>query len=238
MRIIFEIMKKEWLRWWSMPIFYILYGICIFCTGFYTWFFKGQILNDLNIIKAIFQALYWFLAIAIPLLATGTILEERRLKTLETLFAKPISFTQFTLGKLAAINGVMLSFIVLTLGYFFSLEQISAIPYKYLLLMYFFLLLTGNIYALISMAIASFGNLYWKSYLWSYLIVFSIHFIFSLLGDISTGGIQNFFYYLGLHSQFHYCLQGLFALSTLVYQSSIIIISFFIIIYKLSRDNV
>ncbi len=238
MRTIFAIMKKEGLRWSAMPVFYILCALIIFGIGFYTWFFKGKALNDANVISASLRALYWALAIAIPLLATGTVLQERRFKTLETLFAKPVSFTQFVLGKLAAINVVFLSFFMLTIFYHVSIERIETIPYAYLFSVYLFLFLTGNVYALISMAVASFGKFYWKSYLWSYLIVIALHCILTFLGDVGVGEIQNFFHFVGLLSQFEYFLKGGFAVSTITYLCSMIWVGFFLIIYKLSRDNV
>ncbi len=237
MRILLEITKRECQKWSAMPIFYILYTVAILGMGFYVWFFKGQSLNNTSIINAIFQALFWISAVFIPILATSTILDERRLNTLETLLTKPLSITQFVLGKLVAVNGIILSFFIFSLCYFFSIDKLSTIPTYYLLTMYVFLFLIGTLYALISMAVTSFFTVYWKSYLVSYSIIFALHLCLTLLGDISTGEVQTLLHYWGLQSQFEYFLKGGFAVSSISYLISLILLTFFLIIYKLSKDN-
>lgn len=236
---IFKIMRKELLRWANSTVFYILFGVLLFCIGIYTWFFNEAIpFFDIDrIMPASLQAIYWGLAVFIPILATGTILEERRLGTLKVILAKPISVQQFVFGKLAAIKVVLFIFLLLTLCYYFSIADLTKITWQYLLIVYLFLFLMSIAYAIISMAISCFFNVYWKSYLWSYLCIFTLHFFADFLGSLSIGEVRIFFYYWGMQTHFDYFLEGGFALSTIVYLSSLIFIGLFIIIYKLSRDH-
>ncbi len=237
MRLVFEIMKKELLRWSGFPIFYLLFSFLLFGVGVYTWFFKNLLLNVDAIMPMAFQAMFWGIAITIPILATGLILEERKYNTLQTLLTRPITIKQIVLGKLLAIKVIIFSFFLLTAIYYLSISFLVAISLRYVLLIYLFLFLEGIVYAVISMLIASFVKVYWKSYLYTYLIVLSLHFFVTFIGEMSVGEIQNFFFYIGIQSHFNYFLEGGFALSSIFYLVSIIGIGFYTIVYKLSREN-
>lgn len=238
MRIVYKIMKKELLRWSNMTVFYILFAILVFCIGLYTWFFyedNGFFELD-RVMPASLEAIFWALAIFVPMLGIGVVLEERKSRTWEVLLAKPVHIRQLIFGKLAAIKVVIFLLLSLTMLYYCSIVELASTSWDYLLPIYLFLFIQGVAYAAISMAVASFFDSYWKSYLWSYLIVFSIHFLAGLVAYLSTGEVQSFFSYLGLDSHFSYFLSGGFAASSLVYLFSIITIGVFTTIYKLSRD--
>lgn len=239
MRNVCKIMTKELLRWSNMAVFYVLFGILLFCVGLYTWFFneKTAFFAVDRIVPACLKAMYWGLAVFMPLLATGVIMEERKSKMLRVLLSKPISITALVLGKLGAIKCILLSLFAFTLLYYFSTGISTEITVKYLFQVYLFLFFMGMTYAVISMSVACFFSVYWKSYLGTYAIIFSLHFLANTLGDFSMGEIQTFFNYIGIRAHFEYFLSGGFALSALVYMGSLIFIGLFTIIYKLSRDN-
>lgn len=222
-----------------MASFYVLFCILLFITGLYTWFFNERVaFFDVDrIMPACLQAVYWGLAVFVPLLATGVIMEERKTKMLQVLLAKPLIISKVILGKFAAIKWVVFVFLLFTLLYYASIAGVSEISLPYLLPIYLFLFLMGLAYATISMAIATFFNTYWKSYLYTYAVVFLLHFMANLLEKLSIGEVKIFFNFLGVHSHFDYFLSGGFSLSSIVYLGSIILIGLFTTIYKLSSDN-
>ncbi len=239
MRLTLGILKKELQRWSIMNIFYILFALFVFGVLVFTWFFNvGE--NTFNIDKIVFDsfiAMYWGIALAAPLLSTGTILEEKRIHALKFLLVKPVSIVQFVLGKLLAIIVVLFIFFLLTLPYYISIVEFTKITISYLLWVYIFLFIVGIVYALIAMAVASFFQTYWRSYLWTYFIIMLIHCGATFLGELSFYGVHEVFNYIGMQSHFNYFLSGGIALSTFVYLFSLILIGLFLTIYKLSRDN-
>lgn len=239
MRSLFIIMKKELLRWSGMASFYIIFCILLFAVGLYTWFFKERVtFFDVDrIMPACLQAAYWGIAVFTPLLATGTIMEERKGKMFSVLLAKPLRVNTIVFGKLAAIKWVVFVFLMFTLLYYVSIMELTKVKLSYLLPIYFFLFLVAITYAAISMAVASFFQTYWKSYLWSYIIILFLHFVANLLEKLSLGEVRNIFNYLGIQSHFEYLLSGGFALSFFVYLGSLIFIGLVTTIYKLNRDN-
>lgn len=239
MRVVFGILKKELRRWSTMNIFYILFALLIFGIGIFTWFFNvGETTFNIDqIMFGAFTAIYWGLAIATPILATGTILEEKRIQALEFLLVKPVSIAQFVIGKLLAIVVVLFIFLLLTLPYYISIVNVTKIPIGYLFWIYVFLFFVGIVYSLVSMAVASFFKTYWRSYLWSYFIIFFIHIGATFLGNLSFYGVHEVFIYIELQSHFSYFLSGGVALSTFIYLFSLLVVGLFVTIYKLSRDN-
>ncbi len=239
MRIVFGIMKKELCRWSAMNIFYILFALLLLGVGIFTWFFNlGE--TSFNIDKVVintFNSVYWGLALFMPLLATGTILEEKRIVALEFLLVKPVNVSNLIIGKLVAICFVLFSFLLFTLLYYINTINLTVSLINYFLWVYLFLFIVGIAYALICMTVASFFFTYWKSYLLSYLIILSIHIGATLLGKLSFYGVHEVFNYIGIQSHFSYFLAGGVALSTFVYLFSLIFLGLSITIYKLSRDN-
>ncbi len=238
MPIILKIMQKELFRWGNMRRFYGISGIFFLCVGTYTWFFNGYspFFDTHRIIPANLLALFWGMALFIPLLATGAILEERKTQTIHILLAKPVSITQFVLGKLAAIKIVIIGFFLLTLSYYVGISELDKFTLSYLFPNFIFLLFMGLSYAAISMAVACFFRLYWKSYLVAYLCILPLHFVADFIGNWSSGEIQTIFSYIGIHKHFTYFLEGGFALSSMVYLTTLLLLGIFITIYKLSKD--
>lgn len=239
MQNILNIMKRELERWTSMQYFYLMLSVFFLSIGLYSWFFYEQdgFFDIDKVIPSCLQMIYWGMAVFVPLLATGVIIEERKSDMLKILLSKPIKIGEVVLGKLGAIIVILFLFLLLTSLHYVSILSLTEVKISYLLFVYSFLLLLGVAYSAISMAVASFFYLYWKSYLCSYLIIFSIHFLASILGDLSIAEVQLFFNYVGMHSHFDYFLSGGFALSSVVYLLSIIIVSILTTIYKLSKDN-
>ncbi len=238
MQIILKIMQKELFRWSNMRRFYIIAGIFFFSVGIYIYFFDdyNPFFDVHRIIPASLRALFWGIALFIPLLSSGTILEERKTKTLSIILSKPVTTTQLVLGKLAAIKVIIIIFSFLTLSYYIGISDLDNFTLRYLLPIYLFLFLMGLAYAAISMAIACFFRFYWKSYLITYFCILSLHFIANFIGNWSIGEVKIFFSYIGIQKHFTYFLQGGFALSSIVYLSSLILIGSFITIYKLNKD--
>lgn len=222
-----------------MPSFYILLGLFLMSVGLYTWFFHAQdsFFDIERVFPASLGAIYWGLAIFAPILSTGVIMEEKKTNMFKVLLVKPISVRKIVVGKLGAIVVVLAIFLVLSSLHYLSILSISAINFHYVARNYLFLCLLGIAYASISMSVASFFYHYWKSYLFSYLIIFFVHFFANLLGSLSIAEVQIIFNYIGLYAHFDYFLSGGFALSTCVYLLSITTIGTAITIYKLGRDN-
>lgn len=239
MQNIIKIMLKELLRWLNMAGFYVLFALLLFSVGLYTWFFnEGVTFFDIDrIMPACLRAIYWGLAVFMPLLAVGLVMEEKRTKMFKVLLSKPLSVQTLILGKLAAVKLVLFVFLFFTLFYYFSIAGLTKVTLSYLLLVYLFLFLMGVTYAAISMAVASFFSTYWRSYLFSYAIIFLLHTIANVLGDLSMEEVQAFFNYVSVKAHFEYFLAGGFALSTLIYLTSLILVAFYTTVYKLSRDN-
>ncbi len=231
-------MQKELFRWGNMRRFYIISGLFFFSVGIYTWFFNdySPFFDVHRIIPASLLSLFWGIALFVPLLATGTILEERKTGTMQIILAKPVTIMQFVLGKLAAVKIVVIGFLLLTLFYYIGIYELDRVTLKYLFSIYIFLFLMALAYAAISMAVACFFKAYWRSYLVAYLCIFSLHFIVNFIGNSSTRELRALFSYLGIQKHFTYFLEGGFMLSSIIYLSSLILLGIFVTIYKLSKN--
>lgn len=232
------IMKNELRNWLNKPTFYLLMGVLFFGVGFYTWFFYGESLlyDTKRMLDTFFYSAYWGFAIFIPLLTINLFFEERKKNTLSLLMSKPINTTELVLGKFSAGAFLLLFFIGLTSAYSFGLYDYIHELLKDLVLGYFLLFLIGLVYLVISLLVSIFFNTYATCLFVSYLVISFFHILFNLMGMTEVKEISMFFNYLGFQKHLTLFVSGGFALSSVIYLFSLLLIGLSVLIVKLQKD--
>lgn len=125
------ILKKEFNSFFASTIAYLVVGVFLLINGLFLWIFKSDfnILNagfaDLN---AFFYLSPWLFLFLIPAITMKSFADEFNNGTIELLKTKPISSWQIVLGKFTAALLLVLTALVPTLIYVYTIYQLSNTP--------------------------------------------------------------------------------------------------------------
>ena len=125
------ILKKEFNSFFASTIAYLVVGVFLLINGLFLWIFKSvfNILNagfaDLN---AFFYLSPWLFLFLIPAITMKSFADEFNNGTIELLKTKPISSWQIVLGKFTAALLLVLTALVPTLIYVYTIYQLSNTP--------------------------------------------------------------------------------------------------------------
>ncbi|MCF6167588.1 gliding motility-associated ABC transporter permease subunit GldF [Lutibacter sp.] len=123
-----SILIKELNSFFSSPIAYLVIGVYLLINGLFLWVFDG----DFNILHAGFADLNnyfllapWIFIFLIPAITMRSFSDEINTGTLELLKTKPITNWQLIFGKYAASLILVITAIVPTLIYIYSIYQLG-----------------------------------------------------------------------------------------------------------------
>ncbi|MEN8965674.1 MAG: ABC transporter permease subunit, partial [Polaribacter sp.] len=122
------ILKKEFNSFFASTIAYLVVGVFLLINGLFLWIFKSDfnILNagfaDLN---AFFYLSPWLFLFLIPAITMKSFADEFNNGTIELLKTKPISSWQIVLGKFTAALLLVLTALIPTLIYVYTIYQLS-----------------------------------------------------------------------------------------------------------------
>jgi ABC-2 type transport system permease protein len=117
------VFARELKSYFTSPIGYVVIVVFLVATGllfFSTFFLQGQ-----AELRRLFELLPISLAIFIPAISMGTIAEEKRRGTFETLITMPVQLTDVVLTKFLGILAFALIMIAPTVLYAFSIAGIG-----------------------------------------------------------------------------------------------------------------
>ncbi|MCZ2482256.1 ABC transporter permease [Aquirufa nivalisilvae] len=126
------IVQKEYQSFFSsfiglglMLAFYLL-------TGLYTWVFEGNVLDfGFAELSVFFELAPWFFLFFIPALSMRLFSEEYTLKTFDLLRSLPVSDWDILLGKVIGTFAVVLTSLIPTLFFVYSLGSLGSPPSNY-----------------------------------------------------------------------------------------------------------
>ena len=124
----FAVLKKEFNSFFVSPMAYVVIGVFLLFNGLFLWVFK----DDFNILNAGFADLNaffflapWIFLFLIPAITMKSFADEYSSGTIELLKTRPISDWQIVLGKFMAALLLVLSALIPTLTYVFTLFKLG-----------------------------------------------------------------------------------------------------------------
>ncbi len=241
MRNVWTIARREYSRFFSSPIAYVISVVILFTLGLiFTLIVLGGMQSALNsfsgpptapTITALTGSFAFLFVLAIPALTMRLISEENRMGTMELLLTAPVRDWELIVGKWLGGFLFMLTIIGVSLIFPFILNQLESpgidqsqmmIAYLGLILMSAaFLALGVGMSALFTNQIAAFfATLGLFIFLW-WLIGFPTQFI--------TNSSADFFNYLSMQNHYYNSMNnGVINLSDLAYFLSLIALGLFV----------
>jgi len=223
MKKIWIITKHELQTTFDSLIAYIMIISFLGFSGFFTWFFGGDIfyVNQASL-STFFNVSYWTLFFFIPALTMKLIAEEKKAGTMEMLLTKPITERQILWGKFLAILLLIIIALALTLPYYITVWSLGPIDHGAVWSGYLGLILMSAAYISIGIFTSCLTNNQIVAFLLALLIGIFFHVIFSMLSSNFTGSISSVFNYLSLSTHFESISRGVIDSKDIIYFLSVI----------------
>ena len=223
MKKIWIITKHELQTTFDSLIAYIMIISFLGFSGFFTWFFGGDIfyVNQASL-STFFNVSYWTLFFFIPALTMKLIAEEKKAGTMEMLLTKPITERQILWGKFLAILLLIIIALALTLPYYITVWILGPIDHGAVWSGYLGLILMSAAYISIGIFTSCLTNNQIVAFLLALLIGVFFHVIFSMLSSNFTGTISSVFNYLSLSTHFESISRGVIDSKDIIYFLSVI----------------
>jgi ABC-2 type transport system permease protein len=130
--MILALLKKEYFSFFSSLIGLGLLFIFFLTIGLYSWFFQGNIFDfGFAELSVFFVLSPWFFMFFIPALCMKLFAEEYELQTFGLLQSLPISINEIILGKCLGAFMVILTCLLPTLLYVYSIGQLGSPKFNF-----------------------------------------------------------------------------------------------------------
>jgi len=192
-------------------------------SGFFTWFFGGDIfyVNQASL-STFFNVAYWTLFFFIPALTMKLIAEEKKTGTMEMLLTKPITERQIIWGKFLAILLLIITALALTLPYYITVWCLGPIDHGAVWSGYLGLIFMSAAYISIGIFASCLTNNQIIAFLLALLIGIFFHIIFGMIASGLTGSLGSVFNYLSLSNHFESISRGVIDSKDIIYFLSVI----------------
>lgn len=175
-KIIFQIAKKEFQTYFNTSTGYILIVPFIFISFFL--YFRSALLSNQATLRPFFDLLPYMLLLLAPAIAMRTFAQEQKNKTLELMYAHPISETEIVLGKFLGSLVFYIVFLIATLSLPITLLLFSNPDPGIIIAQYLGAVFVGGGFLSIGIAAATITG----AQVSSFLLAASISFGFILIG--------------------------------------------------------
>jgi len=239
-------MKKIWIiahheltTFFNSLIAYIMLVVFLGFTGFFTWFFVGDIfIKNQASLEVMFGWAYWTLFFFIPALTMRLIAEEKKSGTLELLLTKPVTDWQVILGKFTGTLILIGIALALTLPYYITVASLGNIDHAAVWSGYLGLLLVSAVYISIGIFTSSVSSNQIVGFLLALVFSAFFHFIFDLVSTFFKGNITEIFSFLSVSNHFDSISRGVIDTKDLIYLCSLIFLGLIASEASLSKRNV
>ncbi|OFY63040.1 MAG: gliding motility-associated ABC transporter permease subunit GldF [Bacteroidetes bacterium RIFCSPLOWO2_02_FULL_36_8] len=227
----FPIFKKEIERFLSSLTGYLVIVVFLALNGLFVW-----ILPDNNILDSgyssmdpLFYVGPWVLLFLIPAVTMRTFSEEKKTRTLEWLFTRPVSDMSIILGKYFACLALMLFSILPTLIYFLTVCWLGSPVYNIdtasVSGSYVGMILLGAAFTSIGIFTSSLTENQIVSFILSVCICFLFYSLFEIFSGLLAGtGYDYFISNLGMAAHYASLSRGVIDSRDLLYFISVIFI--------------
>lgn len=218
MQAIWIITKRELAAFFDSLIAYIILGLFLGFSGFFTWLYGNDIfLIGQASLRGFFLIASWTLFFFIPALTMRMLAEEKRSGTLELLLTKNISDRQIVLGKFLATMLLICIALAGTLIYPITLSSIGNLDLGGTITGYFALILMSMAYTAIGLVASSLTSSQIVAFITALMISLLFHVIFGVLASSFSGFMGSFYDSLHMMSHFESISRGVVDSKDLIY---------------------
>lgn len=229
MNAIWTLAKRELAVFFDSLIAYIMVGLFLGFSGFFTWLYGNDIfLIGQASLQVFFQVASWTLFFFIPAISMKMLSEEKKTGTIELLLTKSITDRQVVLGKFLATVLLVCIALAMTLIYPITLANIGNLDNGGTITGYLALLLMSMAYAGIGIFASSLTSNQIVAFLGAMLISLCFHIIFDVLAGNFTGFMGTLFDTLSLQSHFDSLSRGVVDSKDLVYFITLTLLGLFL----------
>ena len=221
----FSILKKEFSSFFSNATGYIVIGIFLTLMGLFLWVIPGEYNvfdNGYANLDGLFYLAPWLFLFFCPAVTMRLFAEEKQTGTWELIITKPISKFQIVLGKYLAALLLVLTALLPTLIYYFSISNLAE-PAGNVDSGAFWGSFIGLIFLAASyVAIGTFASSLSKNQIVSFVLAIVISFFFYygfevLTSFITAGQTIQIFDTLGIHAHYKSMSRGVIDSRDLLY---------------------
>ncbi len=214
--------------------------------GLMLWFFSG----NFNIFQNGYASLICFFKLSpilflilIPALTMRFFAEEKRTKTLDILFTRPVYISSIYFSKFLAISLFILIVLASTTFYIYTLYQfanpIGNIDIHSIIISYISLYCISLIFTSIGLFTSTLNGNQITALLLSILICFFSFYGFDLLADLfSSGKTQFMISSFGLSHHYKLMLRGVFETKNLIVIFNYVIVFYVLALFFIKRSNI
>ncbi len=238
MKVIWIIAKRELAVFFDSLIAYVMLGLFLGFSGFFTWLYGNDIflVGQANL-RIFFAVASWTLFFFIPAITMKMLAEERSSGTLELILTKSISDRQLVIGKFLGSVGLVVIALIATLPYVITLANIGNLDNGGTICGYLGLLLMACTYTAIGIFASSITNNQIVAFMTALFIGLFFHIIFDVLAGNFTGIIGQALDELSLQTHFESVSRGVIDSKDLVYFISVTLLGLFLAEWALSKRH-
>jgi ABC-2 type transport system permease protein len=238
MRTIWIITKRELAGFFDSFIAYIMLGLFLGFSGFFTWLYGNDIfmVGQANL-RIFFAIASWTLFFFIPAITMRMLAEETKTGTLELLLTKSVSDRQLVLGKFLASFLLVCVALAATLPYIITIANIGNLDNGGTICGYLALILMSMVYTAIGIFTSSITSNQIVAFMSALLIGLFFHIIFDVLASNFTGFFGILFDQLSLQTHFESISRGVLDSQDLIYFISVALLSLFMAEWSLSKRH-
>ena len=232
-----QIFRKEFSGFLFSLIGYIVIGVFLVGVGLPVWVFpETSVLDsgyaDLGVLFSFAPYVFMFL---VPAITMRTFAEEKKMRTFEFLFTKPLTDWQIILGKYLATFALLVVAVIPTLVYYYSVRQLGDptgnIDTPGVIGSYIGLILLGGVFCSIGIFASSISSNQIISFLIAALLCFLFYYGFDSLAQlVSNGAFGLLVKQFGILYHYDSLSKGLVDSRDLIYFGSVV--AFMLIITK------
>jgi ABC-2 type transport system permease protein len=238
MKVIWIIAKRELAVFFDSLIAYVMLGLFLGFSGFFTWLYGNDIflVGQANL-RIFFAVASWTLFFFIPAITMKMLAEERNTGTLELILTKSISDRQLVAGKFLGSVGLVVIALIATLPYVITLANIGNLDNGGTICGYLGLLLMTCAYTAIGIFASSITNNQIVAFMTALFIGLFFHIIFDVLAGNFTGFLGQVLDELSLQTHFESVSRGVIDSKDLVYFISVTLLGLFLAEWALSKRH-
>ncbi len=236
MKSVWIVARRELASFFDSLIAYIMVGLFLGFTGFFTWLYGSDIfLVGQATLRGFFTVASWTLFFFIPALTMRMLAEERRSGTLELLLTKDISDREVVLGKFTATLLLIGIALAATLIYPITVANLGDLDNGGTICGYLALVLMSMAYTAIGLFASSVTSNQIVAFLGALFIGLFFHILFGVLAGNMTGFAGMLFDTLDMQSHFDSMSRGIIDSQDLIYFLSITAFGLFLAEIALAR---
>jgi ABC-2 type transport system permease protein len=232
------LLKKEYVAFFSSLIGLGLLSIFLLTIGFYSWFFEGNIFEyGFAELSVFFEISPWFFMFFIPALCMKLYAEEFEQKTFGLLNSLPITSNQIVLGKTLGAFFVIITCLLPTLLYVFSIGKLGNPTNNFDVSLLFGAYLSILCISVVFIFLSSFASVLSNKQPLAFILGVSFNFAFFQITEELKGFTYLNWELFSLKYHFLNLSKGLIDFSDIIFFTGFSLIFYSLILFRLKTKN-